>query len=227
METQSHLQGAVRTIAPQHHPSAELLLDYTTGAASAGEALMIAAHLAMCPCCCRAVGDCEAIGGAMLDALAPARLPPNLLNRTLAAIESAECERKRKLEGANRLPTLIRRYLSEDQELPPWRKQAGRIMTRILPVACPASQVVLIKIKPGGSVFRHTHTGEEWTQVLQGGLSDKSGHYGKGDFVRLTGADDHKPVAEPGEDCICVALLKGGLKYTGLVGRLAGPFIRF
>ena len=34
-----------------HHPGEELLLDYASGAAQEGVALIVAAHLCFCPAC--------------------------------------------------------------------------------------------------------------------------------------------------------------------------------
>lgn len=214
-----------KLLAPRHHPPVEFLIDYASGGASQAESLMIDAHLAFCPGCRRGAMECDAIGGALLNEIAPARLPPNLLNRTLAGIDAAEgggIDPHAPIE----LPALLHRQLGADLDAGPWRKLPGGLCARSLPLACRSGRLVLLKVPSGRSVFRHKHVGDEWTLVLQGGFSDDSGHYGKGDFACRAETDEHRPVAEQGEDCICMVLMRDDLRFTGLLGRLAGPLIR-
>ncbi len=73
----------------------------------------------------------------------------------------------------------------------------------------------------------HTHGGNEMTLVLAGGFSDDTGHYERGD---VSIADDelvHTPVADPGEDCICLAVTDAPLKLTGPIGRIVNLFMRY
>jgi len=203
---------------PGRHPPAELLLDHVGGAGSDAESLIIATHLEMCPECRAGMRDCAAIGGALLDAIEPVRLPPNLLNRTLEAIESgrgvAESERR-----MGRPPALA-------TEAGPWRKLPGGVNVRRLPIARAPERLMLMRIRPGGSVFRHRHIGDEWTLVLQGGFSDRSGHFATGDFVLMGPEDEHKPIADSGEDCICLVLLRDRLRYSGLLSRVAAAVLK-
>ena len=215
---------------PQHHPSAELLIDYASGAMPGAERAMIAAHLAFCPGCCRMSGACDAIGGALLDAIEPARLPPNLLNRTLAEIDAicgGEPARKSKPSGAYlELPELFRRQLCPELATEPWRKLLGGFGARPVPLDCKSGRIVLLKAPAGKAMPRHKHEGDEWTVVRRVGFSDEAGRYETGDFVACGADKEHTPVAAPREGCICAVLLRGDLRFTGLKGRLTAPFMR-
>ncbi|MDB5395085.1 MAG: anti-ECFsigma factor, ChrR [Rhodospirillales bacterium] len=77
-------------LAPTHHPPEAVLIDHASGALSGAEPLIIDIHLDACPHCRRRAQAALAIGGALLDAIAPARLPRILFDRTLQAIDAME-----------------------------------------------------------------------------------------------------------------------------------------
>ena len=66
---------------------------------------------------------------------------------------------------------------------------------------------------------RHSHRGLEATLVLEGGYSDASGHYERGDVQLGDASVDHRPVAAPGAPCLCLVYEEAPLKLTGPVGR--------
>ena len=74
----------------KHHPSEDFLLAYAAGDLSEAWSLVIATHLALCPVCRRAVRDAEAIGGALIDDLAPEVLAGDALEKTLARAAVAD-----------------------------------------------------------------------------------------------------------------------------------------
>src|SRR5213082_1453303 len=69
-----------------HHPNDELLLSAAAGTLHAGAAIVVGAHLEGCAHCRGNVRIYESVGGAMLEASAPALLTPEALARTLAMI---------------------------------------------------------------------------------------------------------------------------------------------
>ena len=88
-------------------------------------------------------------------------------------------------------------------------------------------RAALMRIEGGQKIPRHTHKGQEYTLVLQGGFRDASGAYGAGDFATADPKVEHEPVADMGEPCICLAVTTAPLQLTGLIGRLLSPFLRF
>ena len=73
-----------------HHPSEDLLLAYAAGDLGEAWSLLIATHLALCPVCRGAVRDAEAIGGALIDELAPEELSRDALEKTLVRAAAAD-----------------------------------------------------------------------------------------------------------------------------------------
>lgn len=90
-----------------------------------------------------------------------------------------------------------------------------------------APRIKLVRIRAGHAAPRHTHTGTELTVVLAGGFHDEFGRYRRGDVLYHDATVDHQPVADPGEDCLCLSVLDAPLRLTGPLGRMLNPFLRF
>ena len=85
----------------------------------------------------------------------------------------------------------------------------------------------LLRGAPGTEVGHHTHRGQEFTLVLSGGFSDITGSYGPGDLQIADGTLRHSPIADPGEDCINLAVTTAPLKFENLIQKIAGPLFGF
>lgn len=229
---------------PSHHPGDTLLIDYSGGALCEGASLVVATHLAFCPCCRRLVTDMDAVGGALLDDLEPDPLDPGCLDVLLARIDREEntlppC-RPAALPAARPapnpvnpaahdsgrpLPEPLRGYLRGSLDRQRWRfLQPG--MAYVDLDAGRSTTTRLIRMKGGVSVPRHTHGGIELTLVLDGGFSDEFGAFQPGDIAVGDPSIEHSPVSDP-EGCLCVTATIGGLTLTGPLGRFLNRFIRF
>lgn len=101
----------------------------------------------------------------------------------------------------------------------PWRRVLPGVKEFKVPggEACEAK---LYWINPGRVMPSHTHDGSEVTLLLQGGFSDPTGHYRRGDIAIADAELDHHPRADDDEDCICFAVTDAPLRLTGPVGRI-------
>ncbi|MBU6426333.1 MAG: transcriptional regulator, partial [Rhodospirillales bacterium] len=70
-----------------HHPSPETLLAHATGTLAAGHAVVVAAHVQGCAQCQAEQARLEAVGGAMLEGLAPEPLAAEAFARVLARLD--------------------------------------------------------------------------------------------------------------------------------------------
>jgi putative transcriptional regulator len=213
----------------RHHPSEELLFDYATGALREPQALAIAAHAALCPACRADVEGYEAMGGSLLAETSPVDLPQDALDRVFARIERPEPaapplhvdEETRRL-----LPSPLWRYVGGSLTGLNWRRRGGGVESAEIPIGVGTFITRLLRIAPGRAVPAHTHDGIEYTLVLQGGYHDGEVGYGRGDFQFADRSLDHKPIADPGDPCLCLAVLDAPMRLTGKVGRLINPFVR-
>lgn len=218
----------------QFHVSEEHLLDYAAGAASEAVSLLVATHLALCPDCRAKVADYERIGGAMLDESQPAALPDAALATVLDRLDDMPDETPARLpaesfdEPTRRLlPEPLRSYIGCNLDAASWHSVTKALQEIELPLGESGYRTRLYRIKAGQAMPEHTHGGTEMTLVLAGGFTDDTGHYGRGDVSIADDALVHTPVADPGEDCICLAVTDAPLKLTGPIGRIVNLFMRY
>jgi putative transcriptional regulator len=95
----------------------------------------------------------------------------------------------------------------------------------ILPTSKDAS-IRLLYIPAGTAVPDHGHRGMELTLVLQGAFVDETDRFGPGDIEIADEDLNHTPIADIGEDCICLAATDAPLRFNKLIPRIAQPFFR-
>jgi putative transcriptional regulator len=219
------------TPTPTHHPPEALLIDYAAGAMSLAEALMIDIHLDACPQCRRAAQTASAIGGALLESIAPAQLARGLLERTLQAIDALEPAPPRATPAvtlppfADSWPAQLRNRLAS-QPLSRWRRMPAGFRALRVPFADESSRLWIMSAPGGRGPLRHGHIADEWTVVLEGGFTDETGAYAAGDFAYMAAGDEHTMVAEPGEGCVCMLLMREDPRYLTLMGKLLAPLLK-
>ncbi|UEM03035.1 ChrR family anti-sigma-E factor [Skermanella rosea] len=224
---------------PAHHPEDALLAGYAAGTLDEATSLVVATHLALCPACRDAVALFEAVGGALLDDVEPAPMAPDALPALMARLDREETRGPVPAETAGpagvpqtvpALPRPLRDYVGGSLEAVRWKRLIRGVDLYDIPVGSAGGgriKVRLMRVKGGVAVPQHTHEGIEMTLVLAGGFSDASGHYRRGDLACSDSDVDHRPVADQGEDCVCVALTDAPLRLTGPLMRLLNPFVSF
>jgi putative transcriptional regulator len=210
--------------APAYHPAEEFLLDYAVGATSPAETLLLATHLAYCDSCRRTVGAARAAGGTLLDTLEPARMPPNMLNRTLAAIDADD-------RPAAPPPPSLADFLTAQMAAGHWKSlpngfRMRRVSTSDEPGREGAGRVWLFDAPPGIKLLPHRHVGDEWTVILSGLFLDGDNSYRVGDFARREDDDVHQPTIGEQGRCVSLIMVRAAPRYTTAFGRLAAPFIK-
>jgi putative transcriptional regulator len=207
-----------------HHPSDTTLAAFASGTLDEARALVVATHLSRCPQCRDAVRTFENVGGALLEAAAPADMSAGALDRAMAMLGQPEAVApvRRDLAEAERLPALPSHYA-----MGPWRWLGRGIEWRAVDVPSDdAVRVFMLKAAPGTKLPKHRHTGTEWTCVFQGAFRHQLGRYGAGDFDEADESVEHDPVVEEGDTCICLVALRGSIELQGFFGRLLQPLVR-
>lgn len=207
----------------RHHPEEALLLDYASGAADEGLALIVATHLCFCPACHQTVMMAEAMGGALLDAAAPMR--GDALVLALARLDDA-APVAASVPSRDGTPSPLRSLLGGDLSGVRWRAMGPKLGFFNL-FRRGQTRVRLLRGLPGADTGSHSHHGCEYTLVLQGGFTDETGSYGPGDFAVATPDVVHNPIADPGEPCINLAVTTAPLKFGALIPRIAARLFGF
>lgn len=201
------------------HLTNELITAYATGAAREGAALAAAAHLTYCAECRRKVLAQELIAGALL-ADAPVAEAPSC-DALLARLDEAPAEPAPVNKGP--LPTPVAAALGMNFEDIPWRFRLPGVYVYDMSNE-DGDDISLMKVRPGAIIPSHTHEAEELTVVFEGELVDGGATFRQGDISVADASVDHKPRAGGDTPCICLAVLSGGVKFTGPIGRALNLF---
>jgi putative transcriptional regulator len=215
----------------RHHLSDALLMAYAAGALPEAFDLVVATHVSLCDECRARLGAYEALGGAVLEDAPAAAVSEGSLGATLALIRDRGKDpivappMPARRPARSIFPEPLRAYVGGDLDAVKWRPIGGGSRQAILPTAGGAT-VRLLHIPAGAAVPDHGHRGMELTQVLLGAFRDEDDRFGPGDIEIATEDTQHRPVAEPGVDCICLAATDAPLRFSGVLQRLAQPFLR-
>ena len=217
-----------------HHLSDDLLWSYAAGSLDEPSSILIATHLALCPKCRGIVAKAEQVGGELFDDVSPVEMQGGALDAVMARLDDVDdtvtepsvTQPVAQYDDAIRLPQPLKDYVSGSVQSLPWRWLGPGVHYAAIAPHAKGPKVGLLRIAPGTKVPMHGHSGHEMTMVLAGGYSDDTGHFMRGD---VEAADDemvHQPVADAGEDCVCLVVTEGQLLPTGMIAKMLQPFFR-
>ncbi len=201
-------------------PVDALLGAYAAGTLSPALHALVASHLEMTGRNAPYVAALETLAAREIDSTPPVDLTgaSAMLDRILASETEARSPAGMAPYG-DILPSPLRRLIGHDLPGVRWKGVLPGLKEFHVP-ATPGEEASLLWIKAGRRMPHHTHEGSEVTLVLKGAFRDKTGRYGPGDIAVGDPDLDHRPIAEPGEDCICFAVTDAPLRLTGPVGRI-------
>ncbi len=210
----------------KHHLTDELLMSYAAGNLPEAFNLVVATHISLCDECRARLGAFEALGGSVIDQVEGCAVSDECLTATLRLIEDGPTEEIRpQVTRQGILPAPLVDYIGGSLDDVKWRSLGMGVKQAILPTSKEAS-VRLLHIPGGTAMPDHGHNGMELTLVLQGAFQDDGDRFGPGDIEIADEALEHTPVAEPGQDCICLAATDAKLKFNAFLPKLAQPFFR-
>ena len=225
-----------------HHLSDEMILAYAAGSLSAGQTMVVACHLDICPDCAARVAEAEVIGGAMINDVELSPISDDLFDQILLDIDetqsfptqglkagkpSASAAHTSRFDGRY-VPRLLADMIGSDFDAVRWRTVGPGIKQFMLPVpSSEGEKVRLLKLSPGFVTPDHSHHGSELTLVLKGSFSDDTGRYRVGDIQDAEEEHHHQPIADTEEDCICLVCTDAPLEFKGVLTRLLQPILGF
>jgi len=214
----------------QHHLMDETLMAYAAGDIDQATSYLVATHLALCPKCRAAAEVADDIGGGLIEDVEPVEMENVAFGNVLERLDTfdpvAELPRAANIGNNPILPEPLRSIVGGDVDAIKWRRIGpGVHQMRFDDIGGPSS-IRLLKISAGASVLEHGHNGEELTMVLSGGFDDGAQSFSRGDIETANEDTVHQPVAMKGEDCICLAVTTGPLKFFDIFGKIAQPFFR-
>nr|WP_319388535.1 ChrR family anti-sigma-E factor [uncultured Cohaesibacter sp.] len=223
-----------------HHLSDEMILAFAAGSLSAGQAMIVACHLDLCPDCAARVAEAEVIGGAMIEEVELSPVADELFEQIMLDVNEGQSfpepeaplapvsELKQMLRDPSglRVPRLLANMIGNDFDAVRWRTAGPGIKQYLLPLqGSEGEKVRLLKLSPGFVTPDHSHHGSELTLVLKGSFSDDTGRYRVGDIQDAEEDMHHQPIADTEEDCICLVCTDAPLEFKGVITRLLQPII--
>jgi putative transcriptional regulator len=207
----------------RHHLSDPLLIAYAAGNLPEAFGLVVATHVSMCDDCRARLGAYEAVGGTVVETADAVAMSDSSLAAAMARLGTPEPRRTPPKRGF--FPGPLADYVGGDLAAVNWRPLGMGVRQAILPTSKGAS-ARLLYIPAGHSVPDHGHRGTELTLVLRGAFSDSTDRFAAGDLEIATEDLNHTPIAEAGEDCICLAATDAPLRFHALLPRLLQPLFR-
>jgi putative transcriptional regulator len=212
----------------EHHPDITTLMAFSAGNLPGPYATVVATHLAMSEGGRETVRQLESIGGALLAAEPEAQLAEGALDRLFGALDAAPEPKQEPVvatQGGNEdLPLPLQEYLPNGLAGVRWKWTGPGVGSADLAWDKDGkSRLMLLRVAGGRAVPEHGHGGNELTLILQGAYSDRFGRFGKGDIADHDEDVEHQPIAEPGEDCICLVAVDAKLTFRGRLLRALQP----
>lgn len=206
------------------HPDISTLMAFSAGTLDEPYAVVVATHTAMCEGCREQLKRLDTIGGAVLAASAEAKMSDGALDRLLAAADDRIDVPQKHGRRADDLPAPLASVLPGGFESARWRWSGPGVSVADLPVSKGAEgRLMLLKVAGGRRVPEHSHGGQELTLILKGAYNDRFGRFGAGDIADHDEDVEHQPVAEMGEDCICLVAVDAKLSFRSRLIRALQP----
>ncbi|QJB69473.1 ChrR family anti-sigma-E factor [Parasphingorhabdus halotolerans] len=216
-----------------HSVGEEWLASYCAGGLSRAKHLLISCQSALKPELSSRIDAMDQVGGALLESAQGEALSSDFFARVLDKMESmpvseeagASQAQPENSAGKSWVPSPLEDFLKNIGQELKWKK-LGFGVERASLANDNGEELYLLKARPGLKVPRHTHEGEEWALILQGGYSVGDESYGLGDLHREDESCTHQPIVDDdGEACITLVALEGSLKFSNPVMRMLKPVI--
>ena len=209
----------------EHHPDIATLMAFSAGTLEGPYATVVATHLAMSEGGRDTLRGINAIGGAMLSAEPAAKMSAGALDRLMGALGDDRIEVvPHDQRGGDGVPLPLQSYLPGGLEAVRWKWTGPGVATADLDWSDDGrSRLMLLRVAGGRRVPEHGHGGQELTLILQGAYRDRFGVFAKGDIADHDEDVEHQPIAEPGEDCICLVAVDAKLTFRGRLMRALQP----
>lgn len=217
-----------------HHPSDDQLTEFSAGVLPMSRALCVSAHVEHCHSCQQRLKKMQQLASAQLDTLAPQRVSDALKQSVMQGIKqqaqqqiTAPPKPSVSTPVSDGIPRCLRKWVPESFDQLKWTSLTPSVSISELCSEGSGAKAALVKVKAGGNMAHHSHTGDEVTVILKGSYSDEDGCYREGDYVFRDNGHKHMPIATNDQDCICLIVLDAPIQFTGWFSRLLNPLLRF
>ncbi|MCZ4346232.1 ChrR family anti-sigma-E factor [Devosia neptuniae] len=210
-----------------HHPDITTLMAFSAGTLDEPYAAVIATHLAMSEGGRESLRHINTIGGALLNVEPKAEMAKGSLDRLMDALgddDRIDVTPHDERQSDDAVPLPLQRYLPKGLDGVRWKWTGPGVATADLAWGSDGrSRLMLLRVGAGRPVPEHGHGGQELTLILSGAYRDRFGVFAKGDIADHDEDVEHQPIAEPGDDCICLVAVDAKLTFRGRLMRALQP----
>jgi putative transcriptional regulator len=213
------------------HPKYIELQAFSAGNCQPALALMISAHIDMCPQCRNKCVDIQAeladnllshpilsepLSNQYISMMSDiTRLPA--VHTPAPIVESSSIE----LDGRFfELPRTLKRHVRNTGN---WSRLVGKLWQAPVDLG-EIGKANFMYMEKGGRVPEHTHKGTEFTLVVNGQYGDGISEYESGDFTIMDSKHKHLPHSQSDEGCLVFTIVDQPLHFTAGIARLLNPF---
>lgn len=193
--------------------------DYSAGNLSLGEQVLLSAHLDMSPDAAERVARFDDVGGVLLASMDASGLKTGPLGFSADDIfdmddaPAGEAETRAQVPSEDYVPPALQTFLDDSGQSIRWSLLGPGLRKCMLWQGEDGARLWMLRAQPGVSIPHHGHNGSELTLVLKGAFSDGDDVYSAGDVEEADGSIEHAIQIQDGEECICLALTYGKLRY--------------
>lgn len=213
---------------PIHHPSTEMLLEFSAGTLDTAASICVSAHLHFCKSCREELLQLNEIGAQLMTEAEPKDIDDSLLESVMAKIDASESDPlpAQSETPSTEFPFCIDKLVSAPEGFPTWKRLSKSVNIARLKTGQDRYEVALHRICAGGKTPAHDHHGTEYTVVLKGSFSDEKSVYKEGDFIVRNPGDVHQPMGAQNGECICLSALEAPIKLSNPLGFFLKPWLR-
>ncbi|BBN83296.1 zinc-binding anti-sigmaE4 factor ChrR [Pseudoalteromonas sp. A25] len=208
----------------KHHPSEQLLSQYSIGELPATLSIAVSAHLEFCSCCQAKVEALEAANATQEFEDVDSPFDNDDFEDIFSLItnnddvDTIKAYEPQFVSYQSKQATLPRAIAATDRSN---FIQLGKLSRSRLQLDDGELRASLLQIEAGGEIPHHTHTGFELTLLLDGEFSDEEGSYVPGDFIWLDARHHHQPATTRG--CLCFTVVNSALHFNKGLSKLLNP----
>jgi putative transcriptional regulator len=212
-----------------HHPTPEMLVEFSAGTLDTATSICVASHLHFCKCCRDEVARLDEVGSQLMAISSPETIDDALFDKVMAKIDEPQPVAETAPApntGISGFPMHVNKLIHNASKTPVWKRLSSSMEEAKLFTGQNRFEVALHKICAGGVTPKHDHRGLEYTVVLKGSFSDESSVYTEGDFIIRQPGDVHQPMGAKNGECICLSVQEAPIKLTSFLGFFLNPWLK-
>jgi len=206
-----------------NHPDQSWFVSYAVGGLTPSFNLLLQAHLSVCPQCRSVLKKADELGAQFMfgadDApMGELTMPtPQVGAKTEQSVEWSK-------DQSTDLSEFFDHYIGMHLDSLKWMR-AGKGLGVCRLTDTDEDKMLMLRAEPGTLLPKHSHNGSELTLVLKGAYFCEDTIFKVGDIEDADDSTLHQPVVTAEDECICIAAVDGPLKFSGMLQRMAQPFL--